>query len=877
MIEIFIQFWNRIKKKFRLWADRTLGQKHNYFFCFLPKKIGFLTSTLLRLFYSGIKLNTDQTSVIRTLPSDSILIYASKYKSRFDYWFYHNRYPQIGLPCPEVGMDYKSYAFQPLSRAFKDLLFVLDTLITHHSFPNPYQMNFFKEQFAEGKAGFFSLIEKKGFYGRFIKQKNDPIRHLIDIQNGTDRTVFIIPQLIFFGKTPHRTIPSLLDIVFGSEENPGRIRRLVTLFKNPGKIFVEISDPISIKDFIASQGPRIDNPDALPMILRRQIIDQFNRHRQSITGPILKSREELKEDILTGRRLTDFLKHYAETRNLPLQKVRKEANACLDEIAANYNYAFVRIAAVCVRWIINSMFDGVTVNQGTLNSIKSLAKKGPIIFVPCHKSHIDYLILPYILYTNNMPSPHIVAGKNLSFWPLGPLFRSGGAFFIRRSFKGAVLYSKVFFEYVQKLLEEGFNIKIFIEGGRSRTGKLLIPKLGFLSILINAFRNGACEDLIFSPIFIGYDRVLEESSYLNEIEGGQKDPENLIQVIKARKFLKKRYGRIYIKFHEAISMKELLYKNQIDISSASQKELNVFVRNLGNRLANAIDRVSVVTPHAITASAILNLQKKPFSLSQLRSQVDTYLNYLMSQNMTIADSLLFDNQIAIKNAFDNYLQRRFIEPIPTQEDASDSEPLFQVKEHRRLNLDFYKNNCVSFFIPASFTAISILEKDAFQFSASDLHSGYAFLQELFKNEFASDLDRTPEYQVRKNIKAFIDDAILMPHPTLPDTYNLTSFGFRKLKDFASFLKTYLEAYTVTLDFFKRYHHNGISPKDQLRKIQTRGNRMYKLNEIANKESLSKIYYQNAVDFFLSQGIKSSDDQEKIEVFRNRIANYLRLL
>ncbi|MEW5908332.1 MAG: 1-acyl-sn-glycerol-3-phosphate acyltransferase [Thermodesulfobacteriota bacterium] len=836
-----------------------------------------MTSNLLRLFFSGIKISEDQTSVIRSLPEGSIIIYASKYKSRFDYWFYHNRYPQIKLPCPEIGMDYRSYAFQPLSRLLKNLLFLLDTFFSHGFFPNPYRTDFFKDSFVEGKAGFFSLIEKKGFYRRFIKQKNDPIRHLIEIQKGTDRTVYIIPQLIFFGKTPHRSIPTLLDILFGSEENPGRIRRLVTLFKNPGKIFVEVSDPISVKDFIAAHPPEADSSNSLPLILRRQIIDQFNRHRQSITGPVLKSREELKEEILTGRRLTEFLLHYAETRNLPLQKVRKEANACLDEIAANYNYVFVRIAAVCVRWIINSMFEGVTVNQGTLNAVKSLAKNGPIIVVPCHKSHIDYLILPYILYTNNMPSPHVVAGKNLSFWPMGPLFRSGGAFFIRRSFKGAVLYSKVFFEYVQKLLEEGFNIKIFIEGGRSRTGKLLIPKLGFLSILMTAYRNGACEDLIFSPIFIGYDRVLEESAYLNELEGGQKDPENFIQLIKARKFLKKRYGRIYIKFHEAISLKELLNKYQIDISTASQKELNTFVRNLGYRLTSAIDRVSVVTPHALTASAILNLQKKPFTLNQLRSQADTYLNYLMSQNVTIADSLLLDNQIAIKNSFDNYLQRRFIEPIPAPKDTSGTEPLFQVKEHRRPNLDYYKNNCVSFFIPASFTAISILEKDAFQFSASDLHSGYAFLQEFFKNEFASDMDRTPEYQVRKNIKAFIDDAILMPHPTLPDTYNLTSSGFRKLKDFAGFLKTYLEAYAVTLDFFGRYHHNGINPKDQLRKIQSRGLRMYKLNEIDNKESLSKIYYQNAVDFFLSQGIKSSDDQEKIEIHRSRIANYLKLL
>ncbi len=159
-----------------------------------------------------------------------------------------------------------------------------------------------------------------------------------------------------------------------------------------------------------------------------------------------------------------------------------------------------------------------------------------------------------------MPVPLVAAGSNLSFWPMGPLFRSGGAFFIRRTFSGAILYSKVFAEYIHKLLEEGFNIEQFIEGGRSRTGKLLMPKLGLLSILLNAYKNGACEEMIIVPIYIGYDRVLEETSYLQELEGGQKEPETLRGVIKARKFLKKRYGKIYIEFNEPILVNELVEK-----------------------------------------------------------------------------------------------------------------------------------------------------------------------------------------------------------------------------------------------------------------------------------------------------------------------------
>ncbi|PIP35180.1 MAG: glycerol-3-phosphate acyltransferase [Desulfobacterales bacterium CG07_land_8_20_14_0_80_52_14] len=853
--------------------EAVLGHTHDHYFSFFPKNPGFFIQAILRMFYSGIRMDPHQASAISTLPKNAVIVYVCKYRRRFEYLFYHNRLAKMGLPCPEIAFDSRTIFFQPVSRIFKVLLAHIDHLVRNRSLPDPFKSEYFERSLLSGHAGYVTLLETDGFLLRFLKSTKDPFRQIIELKKKTDRPVFMVPQLMFFSRTPHRNVRTLVDIFFGTEENPGRLRRMVTLFKNPGKVFVEVPDPIDLKTFLSQPEVVSENTEVQSFLLRRQLIEQINRHRQSITGPIIKSREEIKQDILTGDRLNDFLIHHARTREIPLPSVRKEASDCIDEIAANYNPSFVRFGALLIKWLLESMFEGVSIDPNALYRVKQLSKKGPIIFVPCHKSHIDYLVLPYILYSHNMPAPHIVAGNNLSFWPLGPLFRMGGAFFIRRTFRGAVLYSRVFSEYVYKLLEEGFNIKVFIEGGRSRTGKLLMPKLGFLSILLNAFKNGACDELIFIPIFIGYDRVLEEGSYLSEIEGGQKESESLIQVIKARKFLKKRYGRIYIKLGDAFSTRSLFNEASPDGAKLSQKDFNGVVRNLGYHLASAIDGVSVVTPHALAASAILNAPKPTFTLRQLRDNIETYLTYLNFQQATLADSLLLDTQTAIDNALGNYLQRKFIETVSLKKGTGDAEVIYQLRENQRSNLEYYKNNAVAFFLPASFTALAILEKDAFQFSAPDLHAVYAFLQEFFKFEFAFNTDRPPEYLVRKNLKAFIDDAILMPHPMLPDTYNLTSSGFRKLKCFTSFLKTFFEAYAVVLDFFEKSPKNGLSPKDRLRKIQARGNRMYKLKQIERKESLSKIYYQNAVDFFLSQGIKGLEDEEKITFYSDMIKRY----
>ncbi|MEJ2659547.1 MAG: 1-acyl-sn-glycerol-3-phosphate acyltransferase, partial [Desulfobacteraceae bacterium] len=419
--------------------------------------------------------------------------------------------------------------------------------------------------------------------------------------------------------------------------------------------------PLDLKQFILKLGTSANNMEYLALSLRHKLLVQHNRHRQSITGPVVKSLEEIKESILASDRLRRFMAQHAKSRNEALHIIRKQAGGFLDEIAAKYNYFFISCVSGIVGWLINAMYDGAVVDTESIRRIKIMSQRGPLILVPCHKSHIDYLILSWVLFKNNMPCPHVAAGKNLSFWPLGPIFRAGGAFFLRRTFRGAVLYARVFSEYIHKLLEEGFNLEIFIEGGRSRTGKLLMPKLGFLSILLNSYKNKACDDMIFVPVFIGYDQILEENAYLHEIEGGKKEPENLLQVLKARRFLKQRFGKIYINFHEPLSLKEILRDYDCALEDMPQKSQNELCRNMGWRLINAIDQVSVVTPHALVAAAILNCPSRRFGKEDIFQTIDVYSSLLFAMKAKFADTLLMDHRRACEQALDSYVQRKIIE------------------------------------------------------------------------------------------------------------------------------------------------------------------------------------------------------------------------
>jgi glycerol-3-phosphate O-acyltransferase len=861
----------------RRFIDRLLSGTHQHFFEYLPSPTGMLSSLFLKRFFSGIVLTSDQTEMIRRLPKDAIFVYVNKHRSKFDYLFLHTRCRQEKLPVPVLALNCRIRIWQPLSRLIQVFIARADALIHLRVWLNPVECGFFSSELHTGKSAFLSLVGPNGFYHWFVKAGLDPVQHLIKIQKSTDQPIYLIPHLMFFGKNPLPRVPGLVDMFFGTEQKPGRLRRLVKLFRTPGKVFAEFSEPLNLQQFIQAPENIDSSLEQLSLALRRKLLLQLNRHRQSITGPTIKSSEEIKESILTSDRLRGFMEQYAHTRKESIHKVRKEAASDLDEIAARYNHFMIGIYAKIVNWISSTMYDGAVVDRHGLARVKAMALKGPLVLIPCHKSHIDYLILSYVLYQNNMPCPHIAAGKNLSFWPIGPLFRAGGAFFLRRSFRGAVLYSKVFGEYIHKLLEEGFNIVQFIEGGRSRTGKLLMPKLGLLSIMIQAYRNRACEDMIIVPVFIGYDQILEESAYLHELIGGKKEPENLKQVMQARKFLKKRYGKIYINFHEPISMNELLRQSDTQLTGMSTKDQNALIRNLGWRIINAIDRVSVVTPYSLAAAVLLNCPKKRFGREEFMGHMETYLNLLLSQKAKLADTLSFDPTHAVENALDSYIQRKFVER--TSEDKKDptAEALYAVVESKRPILEYYKNNCISYFIPAALTAMAILQKDAFQFSAADLHAHYAFLQDFFKYEFAFNVDLAQEYFVRKTLKFFIDDAILMPHQILPDTYNITSAGYRKLNLYARFLKTYFESYWVVLTFFKRHPKNKLEPKDRLKKIQTLGNRMHKGREIELVESLSKVNYDNAISFFATHQVKGEEDVEQIAHYEQIIQKHLDLL
>ena len=860
-------------QRIRRWFD----QRDNLFSCWLPEKTGLVPMFILRRLFKGIQLDDQVTASLRKLDDAAVIVYVSKFKSYLEFLLYYTRYMQAGLPYPQLGFDCHVRLWQPLLRMLRIAFYQALHVVRHFSFQDPYQAGFIRSQVRHGTTAFLPLLEQRDFYRRFIKSKTDPIYHLIDIQQNLQRPICIVPQLMFFSKSPASTRPTLLDSFFGSPQKPGRWRRLATLIAKPERIFIEVSDSINLKQFLELPENRGRSKVHLAAKLRQDLLIQINAHRKSITGPIIKTPDEIKQEILTGETLRRFMATHANRREISISRAHREAMGYVDEIAATYSPAFIALVHRLMGRFLSIVFESVSASPQALAAIKRTSRQGPIVFVPAHKSHMDSLLLSFTLYDHHMPCPLVFAGKNLAFWPMAPIFRRVGAFFVRRSFKGAVFYAKVFSAYIFQVLKEGFNIAVYIEGTRSRSGKLLHPQLGMLAILMHAFFEGACKNLIFVPVFIAYDRIPDEGAYLHEISGGKKAPESFRQMLKAKGMLNNRYGKVHLNFGPPLTMNDVLTDHGLDRTHLSTRQQNDLCREIGARMMNAIDRQTVVNPQSLLAGALLSGGREVVSHPELMFRIKAAMDLFCSHGACLSDAMTEDYPACVNAALYYYQGRKFIQGVDDQVTGEASPRVYRIVENRRNALDYYKNNSICHFVPPAFTAMAILEKDAFQFSAADLHDTYRQIEHLFSEEFNPDASNPPAYIVRKTVKAFIDSAILVPHPVMPDTYNLSSEGFRKLIFLSSTMQPFLESYATALTYFAKNRRNHHRRSKMLKKMLAIGNRMYRQGEIRLKESISKANYDNAINFFNKNGVRGSEDDVLIGRWNAVVGKYRNLM
>ncbi|WP_166210805.1 glycerol-3-phosphate 1-O-acyltransferase PlsB, partial [Cognatiluteimonas telluris] len=587
-----------------------------------------------------------------------------------------------------------------------------------------------------------------------VKRHSDSLARLLQAHREDPALdVQLVPVSIFIGRAPDKN-SGWFSVLFSENWTlVGRFRRLLAILLNGRDTLVHFAPPVGVRAAIDEALP----PERTVRKLSRVLRTHFNRIREAIIGPDLSTRRLLIDKVLASDTVREAIADQArrEKGGKGEQDAWKKAHGYAYEIAADYSHPVVRSASFLLTPVWNRIYRGVLVHH--LDKLKADAPGREVVYVPSHRSHMDYLLLSYLLYTHGIVPPHIFAGINLNLPVVGTLLRKGGAFFARRSFRGNALYAAVFREYMAQLVAGGYSIEYFIEGGRSRTGRLLPPKGGSLAMTVRAYLRQPTRPVMFQPVYIGYEKLMEGRSYLDELTGKPKAKESIFGLLLGiPKVLRSNFGQVVVNFGEPILLNDMLATHAAgwDGSPVAEDEKPAWLAEtidaVAQRINVNVNRAADVNPVNLLALSLLSTPKHAMGESDLLAQI--------ALSKTLLADVPYGERITVTPHTPEQIIAHGEEIGLLTRVAHPLGDVLSVDDETAVLLSYFRNNVLHLFTASAWIACCFLHNRRMS-RQSMLRLGqamYPFLKaELFlpwdDDGFAQRIDRTIDVFIREGL------------------------------------------------------------------------------------------------------------------------------
>ncbi|WP_126445071.1 glycerol-3-phosphate 1-O-acyltransferase PlsB [Sulfuricystis multivorans] len=430
--------------------------------------------------------------------------------------------------------------------------------------------------------------------------------------------VQIVPVTVLWGRAPRQQDGVLRALLAESWQRRHPLGHWLAVLLHGRQTHVHFGAPYSLRAMLAD----VAEPARAAKKTARVLRAHFRRQRERFIGPDISHRHTQVEALLATPAVQAAIEAEAAQHGILLDAARDRARRHALAIASDFSYAVARALEIFLTWLWTRLFDGVEVRH--LDVLQRIAPGQSIVYLPCHRSHVDYLLMSYVIYRAGLVPPHIAAGDNLDLPLLGRILRGGGAFFLRRSFKGDPLYASVFAEYLHYLLAQGFPVEYFIEGGRSRNGRLLPPKTGLLAMTIQSFLRGHERPLVFVPVYLGYEKLPEGPSFVAELAGRPKRRESWLGLLAALRVLRRHFGRVYVNFGVPLALSDWLDASYADwrIMPPTNEAQRAMVAAIAAELARRINAAALVNPMNLVALALLSAPEFRAGEAALARQIE---------------------------------------------------------------------------------------------------------------------------------------------------------------------------------------------------------------------------------------------------------------
>ena len=604
--------------------------------------------------------------------------------------------------------------------------------------------------------------------------------------------------------------------------------------------------------------------------LQQQLNIYLDKQRASMLGPDLSDRRNLVDKLVYSPAIKHAIETEAAASGTSVREARMLAKGYANEMVNDYSHSIVRGFYKFLTWLWTQLYDGVEVHH--FERVRELAADYELVYVPCHRSHVDYLLLSYVIYKRGLSIPYVAAGDNLDVPVLGPLLRGAVAFYIRRSFRGNALYTAVLREYMHTLITRNTPIEYFIEGGRSRSGRLLPPKMGMLAMTVHSQLRRTNKPVVFIPTYIGYERIMEGGTYVGELKGKPKESESLIGLLKVGRKIERIFGNVHLSFGTPLHLSDFMQKFDVPANSLPadrtdtplDDKTSAMVDNIGVKVMQHINKAAVITPVSLLSLVLLSAPKAALDEDICREQIALYQG--LAQHLPYSDDTIITDMTP-QQIIDYGIKLKLIERIPHI--LGD---IIQVAGKQAALLSYFRNNILHIFILLSFLSALVarngrIERSRLNSIAEQL---YPFLQsELFLYYSAHGLQET----LNKKVDSLLASGLIVELGdgmlSVPET---NSKCYQQLQVLATPVEQSLERYFMTLALLAQQGSGNLTENEVVDLCHLLGQRLSVLYADDIPDFFDRALFTSFIGALIRLDYLQKDEETGILTFDQRIGN-----
>jgi glycerol-3-phosphate O-acyltransferase len=670
-----------------------------------------------------------------------------------------------------------------------------------------------------------------------------------------------------------------MDILsFGDPRDPDRLRQSWIRRRDPDRCRIVAGRPAPASKLRQRWRDAGGTDTALTIglaeFVARQAALTLERAERQLRGARYKVPHLIHEEILDSPAFRGGLAKLARESEKSEASLARTASAYLREMAATHSAFVIDLAAHLIKKLYTLGYGEILhYDHEQLAGIAVLAQQYPVVFLPTHKSNLDHLSLQYMLHENGLPPNHTAGGINMNFFPVGPLVRRSGTFFIRRSFRDNTLYKNVLISYIDYLIEKRFTLEWYIEGGRSRSGKLLPPRFGMLAYVVDAFRRAKSDDVYLIPVSIGYDQIQDVRFYSAEARGGARQKEGFGWFISVVRDLSKRYGDIYIRFGEPLSLRAQLGAPVPD-AEPDPDEQSVELQKLAFEVSLRINRVTAITPTSLVTLSLLGTGDRALTVPEVRGGLANLVYYVRQRKLpTTVDLQPLETDEGVRSALESLHETGVVSCY-----SEGPEAVYVIGPEQQLSAAYYRNTIIHFFVNSAIAELALVRaaERPVEDPAVEFWEDAMRLRDLLKFEFFFADKQTFQRELAEEL-SFQDPGWEQRLDQGPETIQKL---VQELRPFTAHrvLRPFLESYQVVSDSLARRDPTLAFDQDHfLADCLHLGKQRLLQRHIRSAASVSKVLFQTALRLADNRRLlePSPDDPEDLTTRRTAFAEEIR--